>query len=79
MMDKERTPEETLTSARKIAVDSGIKYCYVGNVHNKEGQTTYCPNCKEKLIKRDWHSVISNKIIDGKCNKCGYVIEGVFN
>ncbi len=79
MIDKERTPEKTLTTARKIAIDSGIKYCYVGNVHNKEGQTTYCPNCKEKLIKRDWHSVISNKIIDGKCNKCGYVIEGVFN
>ena len=79
MMDKERTPEKTLTNARKIAIDLGIKYCYVGNVHNKEGQTTYCTNCGEKLIKRDWHSVITNKIIDGKCNKCGYGIEGVFN
>jgi len=79
MIDKERTPERTLTKARKIANDSGIKFCYVGNVHNLEGQTTYCPNCKEKLIKRDWHSVISNNIINGKCRKCGQVIEGVFN
>lgn len=79
MMDKERTPEKTLTRARKIAMDLGIKYCYVGNVHNTEGQATYCPNCNEKLIKRDWHSVISNKIVNGCCNSCGEKIAGVFN
>jgi pyruvate formate lyase activating enzyme len=78
MRDKERTPEKTLNKARKIAMDLGIKYCYVGNVHNTEGQTTYCPNCGEKLIKRDWHSVISNKIVNGTCKSCGYKIEGVF-
>ena len=78
MRDKERTPEKTLTSARKIAMDMGIKYCFVGNVHNSEGQTTYCPNCNEKLIKRDWHSVISNKLINGSCKSCGEKIAGVF-
>jgi len=78
MRDKDRTPERTLTRARKIALKSGIKYCYVGNVHHAEGQTTYCPNCKEKLIKRNWHSVISYNLINGKCNKCGEVIAGVF-
>jgi pyruvate formate lyase activating enzyme len=78
MLDKEKTPERTLTSARKIAIDSGIKYCYVGNIHNKEGQTTYCPNCNEKLIKRDWHSVISNKILNGCCTACGEKIDGDF-
>ena len=78
MRDKERTPERTLTRARKIAMDMGIKYCYVGNVHNTEGQTTYCPNCKEKLIKRDWHSVISNKLVNGCCKSCGEKIAGVF-
>lgn len=79
MRNKERTPEKTLTRARKIAMDMGIKYCYVGNVHNTEGQTTYCPNCKEKLIKRDWHSVISNKLVNGTCKSCGEKIAGVFN
>lgn len=78
MRDKERTPERTLTRARKIAMSSGIKYCYVGNIHHTDGQTTYCPNCKEKLIKRNWHSVVSNKLINGKCRKCGEMIEGVF-
>lgn len=79
MRDKERTPERTLIRARKIAMNLGIKYCYVGNVHNTEGQATYCPNCNEKLIKRDWHSVISNKIVNGCCNSCGEKIAGVFN
>jgi pyruvate formate lyase activating enzyme len=79
MIDRERTPERTLTRARKIALSSGIKYCYVGNVHHTEGQTTYCPNCREKLIKRNWHSVFSNNLIDGKCRKCGEEIAGVFN
>lgn len=78
MKDKDRTPEKTLITARKIAIDSGIKFCYVGNVHNKEGQTTYCPNCNEKLIKRDWHSVISNKIVNGFCKYCDEKIAGVY-
>jgi len=79
MRDKERTPERTLINARKIGMDMGIKYCYVGNIHNTEGQTTYCPNCKERLIKRDWHSVISNKMKDRCCKFCGNKIAGVFN
>ncbi|MEJ2104071.1 MAG: AmmeMemoRadiSam system radical SAM enzyme [Ignavibacteriaceae bacterium] len=78
MRDKDRTPENTLTTARKIAIDMGIKYCYVGNVYNSEGQITYCPNCNEKLIKRNWHSVISNHLVNGKCRKCGHKIDGVF-
>ncbi len=78
MRDKNRTPERTLTKARITALRAGIKYCYVGNVHHAEGQTTYCPNCKERLIKRNWHSVISNSLINSKCSKCGEVIEGVF-
>lgn len=79
MTDKNHTPEETLISSRNIALDLGIKYCYVGNIHNIEAQTTYCPNCKTELIKRDWHSVKSNKIVKGKCFACGFTIPGNFN
>jgi len=79
MMDKEKTPEATLTKARNIALSMGIKYCYVGNVYNTEGQTTYCPNCNTKLIKRNWHSVLTDNVINGKCGNCGTTIHGVFN
>lgn len=78
MMNKARTPASTLKRAREIALSAGIKYCYVGNVHNHEGQSTYCPNCKETVIKRDWHSVLLNKLKNGKCIKCNYQIAGRF-
>ncbi|MGE5680546.1 MAG: AmmeMemoRadiSam system radical SAM enzyme [Bacillota bacterium] len=79
MTDKERTPGSTLNTARSIAMNAGIKYCYVGNVHNMEGQTTYCPNCHNQVIRRDWHSVQSYNLINGHCNECGRKIAGVFN
>ncbi|MGA7722365.1 MAG: AmmeMemoRadiSam system radical SAM enzyme [Ignavibacteriaceae bacterium] len=78
MTEKQRTPEMTLNNSREIALSMGIKYCYVGNVHNIDGQTTYCPGCKTILIKRDWHTVIFNKLKNGKCFKCGTEIEGRF-
>lgn len=78
MTDIAATPASTLNMARSIALDAGIKYCYVGNVHDSEGQTTYCPSCKESLIKRDWHRVHYNKVKDGKCYKCGTSIAGIF-
>jgi pyruvate formate lyase activating enzyme len=78
MLDKNRTPELALTSARNIALSMGIKYCYVGNIHNREGQTTYCHNCGTTLIERDWHSVLKNKLKSGKCYKCNSSIPGCY-
>lgn len=78
MTNINQTPTSTLINARNIALSSGIKYCYVGNVHNIEAQTTYCPNCHNKLIIRDWHSVSENFILNGKCSKCKHQIAGVF-
>lgn len=78
MRNKPRTPESTLRRARDIAIRTGIKYCYVGNVFDREGQSTYCPECQTTVIERDWHSIISNKVKDGKCYKCGYKIAGIF-
>lgn len=78
LRDKEKTPAETLIKARDIALHHGMKYVYVGNVFHEEGQTTYCPSCGTKLIQRNWHSINSNKIVNGKCYKCGTEIAGVF-
>jgi pyruvate formate lyase activating enzyme len=79
MTDKPHTPKQTLNKARNIAISEGIKYCYTGNVYDPDGQTTYCPNCKTKLIERDWHSVNSNKIENGKCPFCKIKIAGIFD
>lgn len=78
MRDKERTPAETLFSARKLALQSGIKYCYTGNIHHPEGATTFCPNCNAKLIERDWHMVLQINLNGNKCINCGKEIDGIF-
>ncbi|MBI1931006.1 MAG: AmmeMemoRadiSam system radical SAM enzyme [Ignavibacteriales bacterium] len=79
MRNKSKTPFSTLDKARKIASAEGINYCYVGNVHNTEGQTTYCPKCKVPIIKRDWHEVLGINMQNGKCKNCGEKISGIFS
>ncbi len=79
MNNKPPTSRETLKKSRGIALDAGIKYCYIGNVSDKDGQTTFCPKCRAVLIERDWHTVYTNKINNGQCFKCGEKIGGIFN
>ena len=78
MNNKNATPPSTIQKARNIALSAGIKHCYTGNIVDNEGQTTICPSCKTILIKRNWHSVIENKILNGKCPKCQHEIAGRF-
>jgi pyruvate formate lyase activating enzyme len=79
MMDKPPTPPATLTRARRIAVANGLRYVYTGNVHDKEGGSTYCPGCRERVIERDWYELGSWKVSEsGCCAKCGAQIPGVF-
>lgn len=79
MLNKQRTPQETVTYAREIALKAGIRYCYVGNVHDVSGQTTYCPGCKTAIIIRDWHKIISFNIRGNRCKNCGARIAGLFH
>ncbi len=78
MMDKPRTPHETLIEARQIALDMGIKYAYVGNVYDKERESTYCPGCGKMLIERDWHDLGEYHLVGNWCESCGTKIPGVF-
>lgn len=58
---------------------NGIRYAYVGNVHNKEGDSTWCHQCGNLLIGRDWYELSEwNLTSEGKCNRCGTVCAGVF-
>jgi pyruvate formate lyase activating enzyme len=77
MTDKPRTPAATLQRARQIAIAAGIKYCYVGNVFDDGGQTTYCPACGKALIRRSWHDILEYNLVDGSCS-CGQTIPGRF-
>ena len=52
MMDIASTPPSTLTRARQIALNNGVRYAYTGNVHDETGGSTHCPECGDRLIGR---------------------------
>lgn len=72
-----QTPVKTLEEARKIALDCGLKFVYIGNVPMHEAQNTYCPNCGKVIIDRNGYAV-QNDLVDGTCGDCGEKIAGVW-
>jgi pyruvate formate lyase activating enzyme len=80
MLDKPRTPPGTLTRARRIALEHGLRYVYTGNVHDREGDTTLCHGCGAPVIVRDWY-VLHDWALDdeGRCRACGTQCAGVFD
>jgi len=79
MTDIPPTPAATLTRARRIAQGHGLRYVYTGNVHDAEGGSTYCPDCGEVVIGRDWYNILGYRVTaDGKCQACGHEIAGRF-
>jgi len=80
MNDISRTPAATLLRARDIALRQGLHYVYVGNIHNETASSTYCANCGELLIARDWHRILDWRIdFNGHCLNCGAQLDGVID
>jgi pyruvate formate lyase activating enzyme len=79
MHEKPVTPPATLTLARRIALANGLHYVYTGNVHDRKGGSTYCPQCGTCVIERDWYELGAWQLTDtGACKNCGTQIPGVF-
>jgi len=72
------TSLKTLETARQIGISEGLEYVYVGNLRSKEGENTYCPDCKVLLIKRSGYTILQNRLKDGRCPDCGREIYGVW-
>ncbi len=68
------TSESTLYRAKELA-KKRLNYVYLGNIITD--YNTYCPNCGNLIIKRNYQNV-SSKIKDGKCPYCGEKIYGVW-
>jgi pyruvate formate lyase activating enzyme len=80
MLDKPPTPPATLARARRIAIKNGVRYAYTGNVHDGDGQSTYCHSCGKRVIGRDWFTLFDWKLADdGRCTFCGTPCAGVFD
>lgn len=79
MLDTPATPLASLLLARDIALKNGIRYAYVGNVHHKAADSTYCHACGELLIGRDWYELSEWRLDNhGACLACGTVCAGHF-
>ncbi|RXK11727.1 AmmeMemoRadiSam system radical SAM enzyme [Halarcobacter mediterraneus] len=72
-----RTSFEKLKEAYEIAKEYGLKYVYIGNIGYENN--TYCSNCNELLISREFFDVKQYNLKNGACPKCKKKLEGVFN
>ncbi|NIM46663.1 MAG: AmmeMemoRadiSam system radical SAM enzyme [Candidatus Aenigmarchaeota archaeon] len=72
LTDLPRTPIKTMEKAYEIAKKEGLKYVYLGNVHNHKLENTYCHNCGNLVIERTILGVKKFSLKkDFKCPKCG--------
>ncbi len=84
MREKSSTSSMILKRSRDIAISNGLRYVYTGNIHDVTGGSTYCPDCNQLLIERDWYQLgqwqieYSEADQKGYCSKCGTHIHGVF-
>lgn len=78
LTDRPATPVKTLTKAREIGLQAGLKYVYTGNVPGNTGENTFCPGCGEVVIERWGFQVGNLRMKNGKCSQCGAGIEGVW-
>ena len=67
----------TLTLARDIGIEAGLRYVYTGNVPGEKGESTFCYSCRAPLIERWGFAIRENRLVDGQCPDCGAAIDGV--
>jgi len=79
MLDRPGTSQRALARAYEIGKQAGLHYIYVGNVMDADRESTYCPECGEKLIQRQWYNVGESWRERGVCPQCGHVIAGVWS
>ncbi|MEJ2099086.1 MAG: AmmeMemoRadiSam system radical SAM enzyme [Desulfobacterales bacterium] len=78
LTDRPATPVKTLSRAREIGLQAGLKYVYTGNVPGNTGENTFCPGCGGVVIERWGFQVGNLRMKNGKCSQCGAGIEGVW-
>ncbi len=72
------TPVEVLEKARKIAMEEGVRFVYIGNVPGHPAESTYCPGCGKVLIRRIGYVIKEMNAEGGVCRFCGEEIPGVW-
>jgi len=73
------TPIATLERAWEIAKAEGLHFAYLGNVPGHAGESTTCPGCGARLIRRIGFEVLENRLAHGACPDCKRAIPGVWS
>lgn len=72
------TPVEVLENARKIAIEEGLLFVYIGNV-SQISPDTVCSSCGELLISRKGYYTTIHALTGGVCAKCKTPVPGVWS
>ena len=72
------TPVSTLAKVREVALSAGLEYVYIGNVPGHEGENTFCPKCKKRVIQRTGYMIGEVHMKGGKCGYCGKSMPGIW-
>ena len=77
LTDRPPTPVDTLSKARRIGLEVGLRYVYMGNVPGDIGGDTYCYECGQPLIERWGYHIRKYDLEGGKCPHCRSIIDGL--
>jgi len=77
MKEVPATPLQTLLMAKKIGLEAGLSYVYLGNVKSDGDMDTKCPQCGHVLIERSYFGIMKNNVQENRCPNCGKEIAGV--
>jgi len=78
LLDKPRTPKDTLQKAFDIGLKAGLKYVYMGNaqIENK----TYCSSCNTHISTRLTYKITKDDRLNGVlCPRCKVKLDGVYH
>lgn len=81
MLEPDNTDAKTLIRAAEIGREAGLRYVYAGNIpgHVGEYESTHCPKCSTRLVKRSGYVIQEYKITgNGNCSNCGGKIAGLW-
>ncbi|HPR87359.1 MAG TPA: AmmeMemoRadiSam system radical SAM enzyme [bacterium] len=79
MTETPATALAVLQMARRIGMETGLRYVYTGNAPGDVGENTCCPRCGALLIERFGFEIAANNLRSGCCPHCSTRIDGIFD
>lgn len=75
--DVSTTALEALKRAYSLGKEAGLRFVYMGNVHDEDAEK-FCPKCRKSLIRRRGFFVEKDEVKGSACPACGDNIACVF-